>query len=135
MLEKTLGLAAVLMTCHWIGDYTVLSRPEMLAAKKFGKPLGPIADHALMHFTLMLMGIIGYLSLTGDSFQGNTKAALALILQFITHFLIDVAKGRVNAAYPSVQNPAAVRHWVVFGFDQLLHHLVILIMVWLIYVN
>jgi len=44
----------------------------------------------------------------------------------ITHFLIDVWKGRMNGWFTTLQSPANKWHWTVFGFDQLLHALVII---------
>jgi len=46
--------------------------------------------------------------------------------QLITHFLIDVWKGRMNGWFPTLQSPANKWHWIVFGFDQFLHALVII---------
>lgn len=111
----------VLFFCHWLADYTPLSRPYMLEAKRFGKPLTPIFEHAGTHMLLMLACMF--------FFTDNSGLIVSLALfQLITHFFIDVLKGRVNGWFPAVQNPAKSLHWIVFGLDQSLHAVVIIIM-------
>lgn len=110
-------LLILLLFCHWLADYTHLSQPHMLAAKRFGKPLLPILQHAITHGILMA-AIIG--------FYINGGLLLWLFLfQVITHFTIDTLKGRANVWVPELQDPANPYHWYVFGIDQLLHQLVI----------
>lgn len=110
-----------LFICHFLADYTHLSTSWMLNAKRLGKPLFPIFVHAGMHTILMFLFLAWF---TND---------LSLVLklsafQLITHFLIDIWKGRMNSWFPALQSPANKWHWIVFGFDQLLHALVIIIM-------
>lgn len=90
----------------------------MLAAKKFGKPLKPIFDHAAVHGTIA--GLLVWVN-TGDFIKG----VLALSIMTLSHFGIDVLKGKMNVWYPSLQNPANVFHWWVFGGDQTLHILIL----------
>jgi len=91
----------------------------MLAAKRLGKPLPPIFHHALAHG--VLMGLVAWLLFT------NVLTAVGIIVfQAATHFGIDVLKGRMNVWFPSLQNPANVYHWWVFGADQFLHQAVII---------
>jgi hypothetical protein len=111
-----------LFFCHWLADYTHLSMPHMLAAKRFGTPLFPILQHAAVHaliMTIFLFFIIGLPQLLVIKLTA---------FQLITHFLIDLWKGRMNGWFPSIQNPANKFHWYVFGFDQYLHSLVIIAM-------
>ncbi|OZI06606.1 hypothetical protein BWI93_19190 [Siphonobacter sp. BAB-5385] len=103
---------------HFAADFTHLSTPWMLSAKRFGKPVLPIAAHALLHTTLFL--------LVGLCIAEAWAAIVVALIQFITHGSIDVLKGRINARYASLQSPANPYHWYVFGFDQLLHQLVII---------
>ncbi len=109
-----------LFICHFLADYTHLSTSWMLNAKRLGKPLFPILTHAMVH--TLLMGIfLGCLEIS--------NIILLMGFQLITHFLIDVWKGRMNGWFPALQSPDNKWHWVVFGFDQLLHAIVIIIMV------
>ncbi len=119
-MQKELLLIS-LFFCHWLADYTHLSTMWMLNAKKLGKPLFPIFVHAGVHTTLMsvvLWWIIGF----------NTLWIYLILFQWGTHFLIDVCKGRMNGWFPMLQNPANKAYWIIFGFDQLLHALVIIFM-------
>ena len=110
-----------LFICHFLADYTHLSTAWMLNAKRLGKPLHPIFTHAFIHASLMLV----FLSLFGLS---GSKLFCLFTFQLNTHFLIDVWKGKMNSWFPSLQSPANKWHWIVFGFDQLLHAIVIILM-------
>lgn len=115
------ALLVFLLICHYLADFTHMSTPWMLAAKRYGKPLLPIAAHGFMHAWLMA-GII----LIFTDFQ---KAIYAFLFELITHTLIDTAKGRISAEFPYLQNPSNIYYWYLYGFDQLLHLLVIVTIV------
>lgn len=110
----------VLFICHWLADYTHLSTDWMLNAKRFGKPLHPIFIRAFIHASLMLALLAILFGLSGF------KLATLFSFQLITHFIIDTWKGRMNGWFPSLQSPANKWHWIIFGFDQLLHALAII---------
>lgn len=108
-----------LFICHFLADYTHLSTAWMLNAKRLGKPLFPIFAHAGIHTILMFLFLV--------RFTNDLELVLKLsVFQLTTHFLIDVWKGRMNGWVTALQSPANKWHWIVFGFDQLLHALVII---------
>lgn len=109
-----------LFICHFLADYTHLSTRWMLNAKKLGTPLLPIFSHALVHSILMIIFLMFFVDI-------NLALKLGYI-QLITHFLIDIWKGKMNYYFPSLQSPSNTWHWIVFGFDQLLHTIVIILM-------
>ena len=109
-----------LFICHFLADYTHLSTAWMLNAKRLGKPLYPIFTHAFIHASLMLVLLALFFGLSGF------KLAELFLFQLITHFLIDVWKGKMNSWFPTLQSPANKWHWIIFGLDQLLHALVII---------
>ncbi|MDX1903150.1 MAG: DUF3307 domain-containing protein [Thermonemataceae bacterium] len=108
----------VLNICHWAADFTHLSTPWMLAAKRYGKPLFPILVHALVH-TLLFFGAIFFL-------MDMQKALIAAAIQLPTHFAIDTFKGKLNVWFPSLENMQNPYHWYIFGADQFLHQTVII---------
>lgn len=107
-----------LFICHWLADFTHLSTKWILQAKRFGKPLFPILTHACIHASLMMLvlGLVFGLS--------SYKLVALFTFQLITHFLIDVCKGRMKGWFPILQSIENKWYWIVFGFDQLLHALV-----------
>ena len=113
----------LLFGCHWLADYTHLSTAWMLNAKRLGKPIIPIIAHASVHGILMGIVLIFFLP-TNEPLYWNL-----LSLQVITHFLIDLWKGRMNGWFPSLQSPANKGHWIIFGLDQYFHAIIIIIMV------
>jgi hypothetical protein len=110
-----------LFFCHFLADYTPLSTPTMLAAKKLGTPLYPILNHGFVHGLLMGLVLLFYTD-NHDLWYG------LFAFQVISHTLIDTLKGRMNGWFPALQSPANPWHWVVFGFDQFLHAAVIVAM-------
>lgn len=123
-----------LFFCHFLCDFTHLSNTWMLKAKKFGSPLFPIFIHALVHGTTMGLFLILYSNYVRE-IQDKYLWFAVVGLQVIAHFFIDVLKGKINKQFPGVQNPISKQHWIVFGFDQYLHALVIILMTYIITLN
>jgi len=116
-------LIFLLLICHLLADFSPLSTDWMLRAKSKGSPLFPIFVHAGVHGFLMLIILFFFIPM-----------ALAFKLsafQWISHFAIDVLKGKMNVFFPSVANPSNRLYWMLFGFDQFLHQSIILLMVWI----
>ena len=110
-----------LFFCHFLADFTHLSNKWMLNAKKLGSPYLPIIAHAAIHSGLMSLSLIFF----GVEFY---KIAIVFVLQLITHFGIDLLKGKMNYWFPKLQDPANKWRWIVFGFDQYLHSIVIILL-------
>jgi hypothetical protein len=125
-MQQTIILIG-LFVCHFLADYTHLSTSWMLNAKRLGKPLFPIFMHALNHASLMSIFLIAYYRFDILGMIDNHSFSV-ITFQLITHFFIDVGKGRMNGWFPTLQNPANKWHWVMFGFDQLLHAIVVIVM-------
>lgn len=114
----------VLLVIHFLCDFTHLSTPEMLQAKRTGTPLWPIVKHAFVHAVLMAIAIF--------FLDGLLAAAIVYIIELSTHLAIDTLKGRLNVWFPPLANASNTFHWYVFGADQLAHILVIILMLHLI---
>ena len=114
-------LFILLFICHFLCDFTPLSTAWMLKAKQAGKPLLPILAHAGMHAGTMFIVLL---------FFTNLLIAFKLgCFQLLTHFIIDVWKGRMNSWFPILRDSTKKSYWIIFGFDQFLHQLVIVLMV------
>lgn len=97
---------------HFFGDY-VFVNDSMLKAKKLGNP---ILVHSAVHSFLMSVSCLFI----------NPKAVFFIFsIQFVSHFLIDLLKGKLNYWFPSLSFPKNKSYWIVFGLDQFLHQLVI----------
>ena len=116
---KIVQVLIALNFCHFLGDYTHLSTNWMLSAKRLGKPLFPILVHALVHSILMFTAVWIILDIY--------MAIVTFCIQLPTHFLIDVLKGRMNKWFPKLQDPSNKFFWYLFGFDQVMHALVIIL--------
>jgi len=125
MSKQALIILILFQLTHWLADYTNLSTKWMLDAKRLGKPLIPIFTHAIIH--AILVGFV----LIPLSVVNPVLWMKLMGFQLISHFLIDVWKGRMNGWFPSLQSPANKFHWYIFGFDQLLHQIVLIIITFL----
>ena len=112
----------ILFICHFLADFTHLSTKWMLQAKSFGHPLYPIFVHASVHAILMWFSLKVLFDIE------SLLSFYLFLFQLVTHFTIDVLKGKVNVLFPALQSSNNKSHWIVFGFDQLLHSVVIIIM-------
>ena len=118
MIRTSLLLTALLV-CHYLADYCFTS-PTMIRAKADGCNPWPILLHAGIH-----AGLVG-LCLLVWGVSWNLLLMLALI-ELVSHFLIDTTKGRLTARYSILTNMQKKPYWMLYGFDQLLHLLVIVI--------
>ena len=123
-----------LFSCHFLGDFTNLSTKRMLEAKQSGWPLSQIFAHGLVHGTLMsLLVAIAYpLSPERFNLPFLDLIAFTAVFQATTHFLIDTAKAKITHKY-QINSPAKSYFWILFGFDQLLHTLVIIYLSWAVF--
>ena len=116
MMHQTILLTA-LLACHYLADFC-LTTPAMIRAKADGRNLWPIMLHAVVHALLMticllLMGILWRVILS------------AMAVEWGTHFLIDLAKARLSVQFPLLADQRQKPYWMLYGFDQLLHQLVV----------
>lgn len=119
----------ILFFCHFLAEFTYLSNKWMIEAKRLGTPNLPILAHAGVHSTLMGLSLL----FLGVDFY---KIIIVFVLQLITHFSIDLLKGKMNYWFPKLQDPENKLHWIVFGFDQYLHSIVIILLsYYLVYVK
>lgn len=125
-------LLIILFFVHFLADFTHLSTQEMLAAKRVGKPLFPIFNHAAIHGTMMGFVIVLYLK---GGIHTIKIILFTILFETATHFVIDLLKGKLNVWFPKLQSPANKFHWYVFGFDQFLHATVIIFIVHFIQTN
>ena len=112
-----------LFFCLFLGDFTHLSTKWMLDAKRVGQPIFPILCHAIVHGCLMSIALLFFVSIQSQIYWHLVE------FQIITHFIIDVWKGKMNVWFPELANPVNKLHWYVFGIDQFFHATVIIIMV------
>lgn len=119
-------LLAALLLSHYLADFCFTTH-SMIRAKSDGKYLFPIMLHSSIHALLMGICLIVY---------GTTYHLLLslILLEFISHFIIDIAKGRLTHAYPSLSDNHRKPYWIVYGMDQFLHQLIIIV-IWSITMN
>ena len=108
---------STLLLCHYLGDFCLTTK-SMIRAKSNGKEYFPILLHAGVHAMLMVLA----LALFGISFQG---CAEAFLIELVSHFIIDTAKSKLSIMYEVLRDNTHKPYWMVYGFDQLLHILVV----------
>lgn len=114
-------LLITLFICHYLADFCLTS-PAMIRAKADGRNPWPILLHAGIH-----AGLVGLCLLF---WQTPWKTLLLLVfLELVSHFLIDTAKGRLTARFPALADMQQKPYWMLYGLDQLLH-LMVLVLIW-----
>ena len=109
-----------LLVCHFLADYC-LTTPQMIAAKASGKKLQHVALHALVHAALMGAVLLAFC----------VSCVVGLFaLELVTHFVIDYGKGFLGRKFPAFADNTKKLFWMLYGLDQLLHLLVIVVIVY-----
>ena len=110
-------LLVSLLVCHYLADFC-FTTPTMIRAKTDGRNAWPILLHAGIH--AMLMGLCMLV------FGVLWKLLLILMLaELVSHYLIDTTKSLLTARFPSLADQQNKSYWMLYGFDQMLHLLVI----------
>lgn len=108
-----------LLACHFLADFS-LTNGSMIAAKAKGWPAMPILAHAAVHATLMTACLLAW----------STGLKWALLMggfELLTHYAIDTTKGIITAHFPTFADYRNKAYWQLFGLDQLLHIIVVVI--------
>ena len=107
----------IMLICHYLADFCFTS-PAMIRAKADGRNPWPILLHSSIH--AVLMGVC--LLIWGV----RMKALILLVLfELVSHFVIDTSKGLLTARFPILADQQHKPYWMLYGFDQLLHQLVV----------
>lgn len=120
-MTDELFLILFLLLCHYLADFCLTS-PAMIRAKVDGRNPWPILLHAGIHAGLVSICLLFW--------QTPWKTLLLLVLlELVSHFLIDTAKGRLTARFPALADMQRKPYWMLYGLDQLLH-LMVLVLIW-----
>lgn len=113
-----------LIICHYLADFC-LTWPELIRVKADGKDQWPIVLHATIHALLMGFCLLVY----GIEWQ---LLLLLVLLELLSHFIIDTTKARLSIRFPYWTDMRRKPYWMLYGLDQLLHQLVI-VLIWYCY--
>ncbi len=119
MTTQAVLLLAGLFLAHFLGDFTPLATPRMLAAKANAQPIWLIAAHAGVHTALVTLVILLVVLPAGST------VLLAAAIQFATHFLLDAGRAKLGQIDPILNDPGRNRFWHLLGLDQLAHAFVL----------
>ena len=113
-------LLIVLLICHYLADFC-LTWPALIRSKADGRNVWPILLHAMVH--AVLMG--GCLLVFGVNME---LTLWLMLLELVTHFVIDTCKAVVSVKIPLLAEVKQKPYWVLFGLDQLMHQLVVVVL-------
>lgn len=109
----------LLLFCHYLADFC-LTWPDLIQAKANARHLWPILLHASVHAVLMGLCLLMF-------GVGIGKMAWLVLFEWATHFAIDTAKARLSAVNPLLADLKHKPYWMLFGLDQLLHQVVVIV--------
>ncbi len=112
-------LLVALLVCHYLADFC-LTWPALIQSKGDGKNLFPIAQHSTIHTILMGVCLLLY---------GTDLKLFFLLMAFewVSHFFIDTMKTRLSLAKPLLADSRRKPYWMLYGLDQLLHQMVVVV--------
>ena len=112
-------LLIVLLICHYLADFC-LTWPALIRSKADGRNVWPILLHAAVHAVLMGVCLLVF----GVSME---LTLWLMLLEVVTHFFIDFGKAVVSVKMPLLAEFKQKPYWVLFGLDQLLHQLIVVV--------
>ncbi len=108
-----------LLICHYLGDFCFTS-PGMIKAKADGRRPLPILLHSCIHAALVGLCLVCW--------RVSWKLILLMmLLEVVSHFFIDLGKGLISGRSQVLSDPKKKAYWMLYGFDQLLHLSVLLL--------
>jgi hypothetical protein len=120
LVQSVLILLCLLQVKHMFADY-YLQTPKMLEGRGAYLHSGR-AQHAAVH----ILGSLPCFLIVGTPWP---LLAVLLIGEWVVHFHIDYGKARWSATHG--HTPADAGFWRAAGFDQALHQLSYVAMVWI----
>lgn len=119
MFDSIFLLLALLFIKHWYIDFVNQSNEEVAGKGTYGNAYGVM--HSIKH------GLSTFIIFW--AFTGAFEYSVILgVIDFVLHYHIDWAKMNINRRYEyTAENP---KFWMWLGFDQLLHSLTYLFLVW-----
>ena len=124
MIEALLTLLVLLQIKHWYIDFVNQSMEEVHSKGIYGD------FHVIMHSAKQALGtLVAILFVTGMDYFAY--AAVLAFIDFALHYHIDWSKININKKKNyTVETP---EFWAWLGFDQLLHQLTYLFIIWMVF--
>ena len=119
-------LLVFLLVCHYLADFC-LTWPKLVAAKSDGRNLWPIALHSSVHALLIGLCLIVF----GVEWQ---LLLVLMMTELVSHFAIDVLKAQISIRFSYWSDNRYKPYWMLYGFDQLLHQMVVIV-IWYLAVH
>jgi hypothetical protein len=121
-------LLTALLVKHFICDYPLQMFPLMYENKgTFPHPGGIV--HALIHSIGTCVALYFF---SGKDLAWNQYFLLAFLFEGSLHYVIDYWKVNIGRRYKLGPTTSSL-YWVILGFDQLLHHLTYVAIVFAIF--
>ena len=121
LLKNAFLLLVVFQIKHFLADFP-LQFPYMLRKFRPGWDFVlPLTMHCLVHSALTLLIVLCL----------DWHLWWLALLDFVTHFIMDRIKSGPRYLGRFKDSTTTV-YWVSFGFDQMVHHLTHMLIVWLI---
>ena len=129
MSYELLILLLVFQIKHFICDYP-LQNAYMLGKMKSTGWIKPLAAHAYVHACITAIIVLWYFILIGKSELAFILAPILAIADFILHFTVDRIKASPNLG--GKFKPEQPYFWWALGADQMAHHIINYVFIYII---
>ena len=125
MLETAITLLVLLQIKHWYIDFVNQTNDEVRSKGIYGESLG------IWHSAKQGLGtLLAIIAITGNNYF--LEALVIALLDFVIHYHTDWAKININKKHNyTIETP---QFWWWLGFDQLVHQLTYLLVLYLVFV-
>ena len=113
---------------HFVGDFVYIGEDYSKRLLEDKQTLryksGMIAIHAFAYTVCIFVAVSAYIGL----YHYNLDSEIFFLCAFIiclSHYVIDTTKTMINLTIDL--EPSKSGYWIIFGIDQLLHYVIILI--------
>lgn len=124
LLTNAFLLLIVFQIKHFLADFP-LQFPYMLRKFRPGWDFVlPLTTHCLVHGALTLIIVLCV----------DWKLWWLAVFDFVTHFVMDRLKSGPRYL-GRFKDSTSTGYWVAFGFDQMVHHLTHMLIIWIMLIN
>jgi hypothetical protein len=115
---------------HFIVDFIMLQPPAIYLKGNLTRTSG--CFHSVFHAFISYLILYVVLVCTGNKHLLLNPIIYLIVFEFVTHYFINYLKSNIIRKFKVACNTSK-NYWILMGFDQLLHHQVYVVMIFILW--